>query len=122
MRLFEGKLDFLLSVFLFLVFFVGVYVQLGRNFSLGTAVVLLTLLIELMREISKNGKRRKLRWRDVIGLGFGATTSMVGLFFSLILALALGYKSFYILLLDSSLSTMVFLSSSFLRFWEYLKR
>jgi hypothetical protein len=121
MRLFEGKLGFLLSVFLFLVFFVGVYVQLGRNFSLGTAVVLLTLLIELMREISKN-ERRKLRWRDVIGLGFGATTSMVGLFFSLILALALGYRSFYILLLDSSLSTMVFLSSSFLRFWKHLKK
>ena|SRR5271157_5663427 len=122
MKLLEGTHGFLLSVFLFLVFVLGMYVQLAKDFGLGTAIVLLTLLIELMREILKNEKIKKLHWRDVVGLGFGATASMVVLLFSLVLALASGYKPFYILLMDSSLSTMVFLSSSFLRFWKHLKK
>lgn len=122
MKLFEGAHKFLLSMFLFLVFVLGMYVQLARNFGLGTTIVLLTLLIEFMHEISKNEKKRKLHLGDVIGVGFGATVSIVVLLFSLVLALASGYRPFYILLMDSSLSTVVFLSSSFLRFWVHLKK
>jgi hypothetical protein len=122
MKLFEGMRDFLLTMFLFLVFVLGMYIQLAKNFDLGTAIVLLTLLIELMREISKSEKKRKLHWGDVIGVGFGATVSMVVLLFSLMLALTLEYRPFYILLMDSSLSTVVFLSSSLLKFWVHLKK
>ncbi len=122
MRIIGGWLSFLLDVFLFAAFLAGVFIQLSSDFYLGTGIVLLTLGIELAKEVSKTEKRRKTRWRDVIGLGFGILMSMAGLFVSLMLALVLRDKTFYILLLDSSLSTMVFLSSSFLRFWKHLKR
>ncbi len=122
MRLLESWLGFLLSTFLFVAFLAGVFIQLDRSFYAGTGVVLLSLCIEFMREVAKSEKKKKLRWRDVIGLGFGALVSIAGLLFSLLLALALGDRTFYILLLDSSMSAMVFLSSSFLRFWKYLKR
>ncbi|NYZ75923.1 hypothetical protein H0N98_01585 [Candidatus Micrarchaeota archaeon] len=122
MRIIGGWLNFLLDVFLFAAFLAGVFIQLNRDFYLGTGIVLITLGIEFAKEVSRTEKKRKMRWRNVIGLGFGTLTSMAGLFLSLLLALVLKDKAFYILLLDSSFSTMVFLSSSFLRFWKYLKR
>jgi hypothetical protein len=122
MMLIGGVLSFLLSVFIFVAFLAGVFIQLNSDFYIGTAVVLLLLGIELMREISKTERKRKLRWTNVVGLGLGALISIAGLLLSLLLALALGGRTFHILLLDSALSTMVFLLSSFLRFWKYRKR
>jgi len=121
MRIIGGWMRLLLDIFLFAAFLAGVFIQLNNNFYLGTGVVILTLGIEFAKELSKVEKKRKMRWRNVIGLGFGTFMSMAGLFLSLVLALILRDKVFYILLMDSSFSTMVFLSSSFLRFWKYSK-
>jgi hypothetical protein len=122
MRVIGGWLSFLLSVFLFVAFLAGVFIQLSTSFYAGTGIVLLSLGIELMREMSKREKRRKFRWRDIIGLSIGASISIAALLISLLLALVLEQKAWYILLLDSALSTMVFLSNSFLRFWGYLRK
>jgi hypothetical protein len=122
MRVFGSWLSILLSLFIFASFLAGVFIQIHSEFYVGMFIVLLSLGIELMREISKSEKKRKLRWRDVVGLGFGALMSIAGLLLSFLLALAFGGRTFHILLLDSALSTMVFLFNSFLRFWKYLHK
>lgn len=122
MRVTEGWLGFLLSIFLSVAFLAGLFIQLSSNFYVGTSVLLLSLGIEFMRELSKKEKKRKFRWRELIGLGLGASISIAALLISLLLALVLGQKAYYILLMDSALSTMVFLSNSFLRFWRYLRK
>jgi hypothetical protein len=121
MRIIGGWMRFLLDIFLFAAFLAGVFIQLNNNFYLGTGVIVLTLGIELAKEVSKTERKKKIRWLSIIGLGFGTLISMAGLFLSLLLALVLNNRIFYILLLDSSLSTIVFLSGSFLRFWRHLK-
>lgn len=122
MRLFGGIVGFLLTAFLFLAFLAGLFVQLNSDFGVGTVVVLLVLGIELAREISDTEKKKKIHWGQVIGLGFGALLSMGALFICLIASVVLKDRTSYILLMDSSLSTLVFLSSSFLRFWRHLSR
>jgi uncharacterized membrane protein len=121
MKLISGWISFLLNIFLFAAFVAGFFIQIYESFYIGTAVVVVTLSIELMREISRTEKKRKLRWMEVVGLCFGVAVSVAVLLVSLLFAAVLGNRSFYILLLDSSLSTVVFLLSSFLRFWKYLK-
>jgi MFS family permease len=121
MAVFTGVLGFLLSVFLFLAFLAGAYMQLGGNFYTGTGVVVLCLLIEIMREVSRNEKRKKLGWISIIMLSLGTIISFAGLLLTLIIALVTGWRSFYILLLDAALSTIAFLSSSFIRCWRRWK-
>ena len=110
--------EVVLSLFIFISVVVGIFLQIYRDFYIGILIVLIALGIEVAREL---GRRRKesAGWGDFADLGIGALLSMGSALLSLAFAAATGSREGYIVLLNSALSSMVFLFGSFLRFWWY---
>jgi hypothetical protein len=55
---------------------------------------------------------------DVAAVGLGAFISVAGMMVALLLAVVFRGRTLHIILLNSALSSMFFLSASFLKFWR----
>jgi hypothetical protein len=121
MRVMRRLLNILLSLFIFISLSVGVWMQVYGDFYVGMLIVILALGVELAREIWNARKVKRVRGRDVAGFVFGALLSIGAVLLVLILALAFGGRTLHILLLNSALSTLVFLFGAFMRFWKHWK-
>jgi len=110
--------DVLLSIFIVVSLIIGIFLQIYREFYIGLLIVVIALGIEVAREL---GRKRNVGvgWRDFADLGIGALLSMGSALLSFAFAAATGSREGYIVLLNSALSSMVFLFGSFLRFWWY---
>ena len=110
--------DVLLSIFIVVSLIIGIFLQIYRDFRIGILIVVIALGIEVAREL---GRKRKagVGWRDFADLGLGALLSMGSALLSFAFAVSTSSREAYIVLLNSALSSMVFLFGSFLRFWWY---
>ena len=110
-----------ISLVIFILFFAGVMMQLYGDFYVGLLLVLLSLGMGLFREIWRVGRQDRMRWRGFLGLGFSLAVSLLGLLIVAVPALLSGGRAISIILLNSALSTFVFLLGMFIRLWKHWK-
>jgi len=110
----------LLSLLVLVSLVIGIFLQIYRDFYVGLLVVVIALSIEVVMEL---GRKRKeyAGWRDFMDLGLGALLSMGTALLAFAIAVSMNSRAAYIVLLNSALSSTVFLFGSFLRFWRYWK-
>jgi hypothetical protein len=110
--------DTLLGLFLSVLWLGGVWMQLYGEFYTGMFVVVLALGVEFVRQMRRM-RRTRMGWGSFVWWGFGALLSIGMLVVTAILAVFWGGRMLYILLLNTALSSVVFLLGSFLWFWGY---
>ncbi|QLJ53209.1 MAG: hypothetical protein Sv326_1034 [Candidatus Fermentimicrarchaeum limneticum] len=110
-----------ISLVILILFFAGVMMQLYGDFYLGLLLVLLSLGMGLFREIWRVGRQDRMRWRGFLGLGFSLVVSLLGLLIVAVPSLLSGGRAMSIILLNSALSTFVFLLGVFMRVWKHWK-
>ncbi|MCX6776633.1 MAG: hypothetical protein NTY73_01510 [Candidatus Micrarchaeota archaeon] len=110
--------DRLLSLFILVSLVIGIFLQIYKDFYLGFFVVIIALSIEVGRELGRK-RKESAGWGDFADLGLGALFSMGTALLAFAIAVSMNSRTAYIVLLNSALSSMVFLFGSFLRFWRY---
>ncbi|MCX6775678.1 MAG: hypothetical protein NT130_02410 [Candidatus Micrarchaeota archaeon] len=110
--------DVLSSIFILTSLVIGIFLQIYRDFYLGFLIVIIALGIEVARELGRK-RKESVGWGDFADLGLGAFFSMGVALLAFAVAVSMNSRVAYIVLLNSALSSMVFLFGSFLRFWWY---
>jgi|GEM_PF-3699954 hypothetical protein len=121
MKLLEWLFGVVLHIFLFVSWCVGVWLQLYGDFGAGLCIVALVLLVELIRELWRVRKVRRMGWFKIVGWCVGALLSFFFLVFTALIAVIFGGREWYILLFNTALSTLVFLFGSAVMFWRSRK-
>lgn len=121
MKLLERLFGVTLHLFLFVSWVLGVWLQLYGDFEAGMMIVILTLVVELIREVWRVRKVRRMGWLKIAGWGAGAVLSLLMLILTAFIAVVFGGRTWYVLLFNSALSSVVFLFGSAVMFWRNLR-